>query len=166
MIPNGLGVAVIRVNTETNEICYQLVAKRIEPATMAHIHVGSWRSGRRPVVQGLNAPTDGTSKGCVVNATVADALAENPSDYYVNVHNATVPGDAAAASRSPDSAESQAMLERSRARDRHSPTVPSRYSRRMSMCPRWRAVSSSRWRWAKRSVNGLPRPAPPARRGA
>ena len=47
-----------------------------------------------PVVQRLNPPADGTSKGCVVNAMLADALVENPSNYYVNVHNTPFPGGA------------------------------------------------------------------------
>ena len=91
--PDGRGVAVIRVNTATDEICYHLVAQRIEPATMAHIHVGD-AGDPGPIVQGLNPPTDRTSKGCVVNVLVADDLVENPSDYYVNVHNFPFPGGA------------------------------------------------------------------------
>ncbi len=91
--PDGRGVAVVKVNTDTGEICYQLVAKKIAPAAAAHIHVGE-AGDFGPVVQGLIPPTEGKSDACVTNAMLADALVENPSNYYVNVHNAPFPNGA------------------------------------------------------------------------
>ena len=46
------------------------------------------------MVQGLVAPTDGSSSGCVVNEALADAIVADPSNYYVNVHNASFPAGA------------------------------------------------------------------------
>ena len=54
---------------------------------MAHIHVGQ-EGVPGPVVQPLEEPADGTSMGCEVDPMLADALVDNPSNYYVNVHNA------------------------------------------------------------------------------
>ena len=59
----------------------------------AHIHIGA-EGIAGPVVQGLTAPTDGHSSGCVVNDALADALAADPGNYYVNVHNAEYPAGA------------------------------------------------------------------------
>jgi len=91
--PDGRGTAVIRVDSETGEICYRLRVQRIEPATMAHIHIGG-PTDPGPVVQGLAAPTDRSSSGCVVNEALADAIVANPSNYYINVHNAPFPAGA------------------------------------------------------------------------
>lgn len=91
--PDGRGVAVIKVDTEAGTICYRLTAKRIDPATMAHIHVGE-RGTAGPVVQGLLPPTDGRSSSCVENAALAEELLQNPDEYYVNVHNDPYPGGA------------------------------------------------------------------------
>ena len=88
--PDGRGTAVIRVDSRTGAICYRLRVHRIEPATMAHIHLGG-PTVAGPVVQGLAAPTDGSSSGCVVNGALADAIVAHPSNYYVNVHNAPFP---------------------------------------------------------------------------
>jgi CHRD domain len=91
--PNGRGSAVIRVDSATGAICYRLRVHRIEPASMAHIHIGG-TTDPGPVVQDLAAPTDGSSSGCVVNAALADAIVAHPSNYYVNVHNAPFPAGA------------------------------------------------------------------------
>lgn len=91
--PNGSGVAHVTVDRTTGAICYELTVRNIDPATAAHIHKAS-RDAAGPVVQGLEPPTDGTSSGCVTNPAVASALAEDPSDYYVNVHNPAYPAGA------------------------------------------------------------------------
>jgi CHRD domain len=91
--PDGSGVAIVRWNTDDGTICYKILVRQIEPATAAHIHVGA-EDVAGPVVQGLTAPTDGHSSGCVVNAPLADALAADPGNYYVNVHNAEYPAGA------------------------------------------------------------------------
>lgn len=90
---NGSGLARIVVDPAAGSICYTLTVRNIAPATAAHIHVGAHdQSGG--VVQGLAPPTDGSSSGCVTNQAVAEAVAANPSGYYVNVHNADFPGGA------------------------------------------------------------------------
>jgi hypothetical protein len=41
------------------------------------------------------APTSGASKGCLtVDAALVREIMKTPSDYYVNVHNATYPSGA------------------------------------------------------------------------
>ncbi|MET0715811.1 MAG: CHRD domain-containing protein, partial [Mycetocola sp.] len=82
-----------RWNTDDGTICYKIIVRQIESATAAHIHIGA-EGIAGPVVQGLTAPTDGQSSGCVVNDALADALAADPGNYYVNVHNAEYPAGA------------------------------------------------------------------------
>jgi hypothetical protein len=92
--PDGSGTASIRINTRSNQLCYTLRVRGIEPATAAHIHEAPAGSAG-PVVVELKAPTGGSSSGCVKmdNAELHEILA-NPEDYYVNVHNDPYPGGA------------------------------------------------------------------------
>lgn len=91
--PDGLGFAFVRWNADNGLICYNVFVRGIDPATAAHIHVGDENTAG-PVVQPLEAPTDGYSAGCAVNGELAAALDANPDDYYVNVHNAEYPAGA------------------------------------------------------------------------
>ncbi len=88
---DGSGTARLRVNPGTRVICYDLAVTGIEPATAAHVHVGS-RDVAGPIVLALAAPTSGSSSDCTkVDRDLARDIASNPDDYYVNVHNAENP---------------------------------------------------------------------------
>jgi opacity protein-like surface antigen len=91
--PDGRGFAFVRWDADEGTICYNVFVRRIAPATAAHIHVGD-EDTAGPVVQALEAPTDGYSAGCVDNDALATALDANPDNYYVNVHNADFPAGA------------------------------------------------------------------------
>ena len=92
--PDGRGKAKITIYDETNTICYKLHVKDIAPATAAHIHFGA-AGTVGPVVVPLEAPTDGTAKGCVeVSETLIQNILAHPELYYVNVHNAPYPAGA------------------------------------------------------------------------
>ncbi len=91
--PDGVGYAAVVAVPEAGLICYGLVVFGIDPATAAHIHEAP-PGEPGPVRQGLEAPTDGSSGGCVSNPGLAQALVEAPEDYYVNVHNDPFPGGA------------------------------------------------------------------------
>lgn len=100
--PNGRGEAyVFGIDGDATTLCYVLTVDKIEPATAAHIHEGA-RGENGPVVASLAAPADGNAADCLTegeagkfptNEKVADILAD-PSNYYVNVHNAEYPGGA------------------------------------------------------------------------
>lgn len=92
--PDGTGTATVRVNPGKGQLCYSIRVSGIAPATMAHIHEAPAGSAG-PVVQGLQAPTGGSSNGCVsIGRELALEIIREPSDYYVNVHNAEFPGGA------------------------------------------------------------------------
>ena len=92
--PDGSGEFFATFNPGLREVCYQLTAADIAPATAAHIHVAPVGSPG-PVVIPLAAPTSGFSSGCISadRDLILDIL-RDPSKYYVNVHNATFPAGA------------------------------------------------------------------------
>jgi CHRD domain len=88
--PDGSGSATVIV-IPPDTICYVLTAEGIEPATAAHIHEGD-PGEAGPVVQGLEPPTSGSSRGCTeADPALVSDLQENPDEYYVNVHNEEYP---------------------------------------------------------------------------
>jgi hypothetical protein len=92
--PDGSGSFEMTLNLGQGTLTYELNVSGIEPATMAHIHVGGAGVAGGVVVP-LQAPTDGSSSGTLmVSKELARAMLKNPEGYYVNVHNADYPGGA------------------------------------------------------------------------
>ncbi|MGW3351636.1 CHRD domain-containing protein [Nonomuraea rubra] len=102
---NGSGVFAYEVSR--GRLCYVITARKIRPATMAHIHRG--RKGvAGPIVVTLKAPAKGFARGCVKavrhqNARNAAttltfrelrAIVRWPHLYYANVHNKRFPAGA------------------------------------------------------------------------
>ncbi len=83
---DGAGTAKITINPGKSQVCWELTASAIAPATMAHIHVGDAETAGGVVVT-LTPPSDGSSTGCAEDEDAAAILA-NPGGYYVNIHNA------------------------------------------------------------------------------
>ena len=93
--PHGTGTAALQVDLAKGQVCYDLKVGNIATPTMAHIHKGApGQAG--PVVVPLKAPGDtGVSSGCAkADDKVLSDIVQNPSAYYVNVHNAQFPGGA------------------------------------------------------------------------
>jgi hypothetical protein len=86
---------VIRLNKGKGEVCYELTVSGIAPAIAAHIHVGP-PGIAGPVLVPLAPPSSGSVSACAtgVDAELIKAIAKNPGDYYVNVHNADFPAGA------------------------------------------------------------------------
>lgn len=92
--PSATGMATVRVNSDTNQVCYELTVHDLDDAMAAHIHAGEAGANGAPVVT-LETPSGGGSTGCVdvSPATIGEILG-NPSGYYVNVHNPEFRGGA------------------------------------------------------------------------
>jgi hypothetical protein len=95
--PSGWGLFSLTLNQGQQEVCFELLVEDIHlPATAAHIHVGPSGSPG-PVVIGLAAPdANGDASGCVedVDPDLIKAIRQDPSAYYVNVHNSDFPAGA------------------------------------------------------------------------
>lgn len=68
-----------------------------EPATAAHVHVGpAGVPGGVVIPLSVVNATSGSTTACIenVNAGLLKAIIQNPSGYYVNVHNALRPAGA------------------------------------------------------------------------
>jgi CHRD domain len=94
------GRAIVRIDEDTGEITYRVVARRL-PGTIAgspgaHIHVGA-AGEMGPVVQALELT--GRDRGLVASGTatnpaLAEAILADPANYYVNVHTTACPAGA------------------------------------------------------------------------
>lgn len=93
--PKGSGKATLHVDTPGDQVCYELQVKGVATVTMAHIHQAPPGESGPPLAD-LKAPgPDGKSSGCVpAGPVLLKGLTDNPSAYYVNVHNAQYPGGA------------------------------------------------------------------------
>lgn len=92
--PDGTGNAAVTLVAAENQICYTLWVSNVDAPTAAHIHVAP-AGEPGPVVVPLNTPTDGSAYGCAdVPPDILNAIAGNPSNYYVNVHNEAYPDGA------------------------------------------------------------------------
>jgi CHRD domain len=94
--PNGSGTAAVKVRD--TEICFDLKWSGFE-AIMAHIHKGPAGTNGDVVVPFFTSesPLDTNSKsGCVTaKESLVKAIADNPGNYYVNVHSPEFPKGAA-----------------------------------------------------------------------
>lgn len=92
---DGRGDTNVTMNKEAGKLCVSMHVSHIEPATAAHIHKGP-KGVAGPVVVPLPTPdSNGYAEGCVdVDETLLKEIKHNPSEYYVNVHNAQYPNGA------------------------------------------------------------------------
>ena len=93
--PDGKGTATITFNPGQGQVCYELTVSGIDAANAAHIHVGPAGKAGGVAVPLETPNAEGTSKACAtVDREVLKQIMENPSGYYVNVHNAKFPNGA------------------------------------------------------------------------
>ena len=64
--PDGNGTVEVRVDPRNGEICWNLYARAIEPATAAHIHRGAAGVAGPPVMTLTTPDANGRSEGCQI----------------------------------------------------------------------------------------------------
>jgi hypothetical protein len=89
--PDASGTAQLWINPGQGSVCWSISVSNVDPIAAAHIHLAPAGSPG-PIVVPLNPYTGGCAS---VDRELAIAILENPSAYYVNVHNAAYPGGAA-----------------------------------------------------------------------
>ena len=89
--PDGSGTVQLLFHPDKSEVCYDMTVAKIDEASAAHIHEGAvGKDG--PVKVTLDPPKTGAAKGCkTADAALIKTIMSNPTDYYVNVHNAAFP---------------------------------------------------------------------------
>lgn len=88
--PDGMGMAELVINSVTNTISWNIsIADILTPLSGAHIH-NAPAGVNGGVVVNFNASLMGSG---VMDPDLADVVA-NPSNYYVNLHNADYPAGA------------------------------------------------------------------------
>lgn len=91
--PNASGSTLFTADSRRGRLCYIIRVEGLQPpATLAHIHVGDAGTAG-PVVVPLVAPNaQGISVGCTnADPALVQAIIDNPSHYYTNVHNSVFP---------------------------------------------------------------------------
>jgi len=89
--PKGSGTVQVTLNPDKGEVCYELSVVNMREATAAHIHQGE-KGGEGPVAVPIEAPKTGAAKGCTkADGVLIEAIMQDPTDYYVNVHTAAFP---------------------------------------------------------------------------
>ncbi|MGQ0659886.1 CHRD domain-containing protein [Sphingosinicella sp.] len=93
--PDGNGTVEVRVDPRTGEVCWNLYARQIDPATAAHIHRGAAGVTGPPVLTLTTPDAAGRSQGCqLAELGLAREIGMRGYDFYVNVHTAAQPAGA------------------------------------------------------------------------
>jgi hypothetical protein len=104
--PDGLGTARIRINPGQQTVCYTVSWANLDaPVWGGHIHVGDASTAGGvvvtlfggPILPNTDYPGTFTVSDCTTSTASSAQLADiidNPSGYYVNLHNDVYPGGA------------------------------------------------------------------------
>jgi hypothetical protein len=93
--PVATGTATVRLRNGQGQVCYQLAAENLPPASAAHIHQGPAGSAGNVVIPLTTPGANGKSSGCAAAArTLVKTILAKPAGFYVNVHTAEFPAGA------------------------------------------------------------------------
>ena len=84
---------MVDIDSDTNEVCYQITHSGIDDPAAAHIHQAA-SDANGGVVVDFDVATNGLA-GCVTgDAAIVTEILANPGIFYVNVHNEAFPAGA------------------------------------------------------------------------
>ena len=90
--PDGNGTVELRVSPGGGQVCWNLYARAIDPATAAHIHRGTAGAAGPPVVTFTTPDANGRSQGCAtVDRELVREMSMAAQNFYVNVHTPSHP---------------------------------------------------------------------------
>ena len=97
--PDGTGTGSITVNIGQDRVCWDFTVSNIDPPTRGHIHKAPAGANGDIVVDFFNAApgTVGPLSGCTTTPLGEELLKDiiqNPSAYYLNLHNPAFPAGA------------------------------------------------------------------------
>src|SRR5436305_5600987 len=94
--PNATGTSQITLDSRTGRVCYTVHVSHFSGRlTAGHIHRGT-ADVAGPVVIPFRTPVGGFTAGCTTaDRALVQAIIDNPSAYYTNVHSTLFPGGAA-----------------------------------------------------------------------
>jgi len=93
--PVATGTATVRLRAGQGQVCYQIAAENLPPASAAHIHQGPAGAPGNVVIPLETPDASGKSSGCAAAArALVKAILGNPAGFYVNVHTAEFPAGA------------------------------------------------------------------------
>ncbi|HEX2053635.1 MAG TPA: CHRD domain-containing protein [Actinomycetota bacterium] len=93
---DGTGTATVEINSDENQVCYNIELAGVENVTMAHIHTGE-EGEAGPVLVNLEyGGDDSGGEGCVdgIDESTLEEISEEPGNFYVNVHSERYPDGA------------------------------------------------------------------------
>ena len=95
---DGSGTAEVDINSDQNEICYEITLEGVEGANAAHIHSGDeGESGDVVVDLSYEGDDEGTGEEkCIddIEESVLEEISEEPEGHYLNVHTEELPDGA------------------------------------------------------------------------
>lgn len=102
---DGSGTATVVLDPDAGTACWTFSVENIEPVAASHIHEGAAGTDGGVAVALDVDGFDGSSEGCndAAEADALQAIIDNPSGYYVNVHTETYPSGAIRGQLAPDS---------------------------------------------------------------
>jgi len=94
---DGFGTATI-LFVSNRRICYAVLVENIATPTLMHIHMAPPGVNGNPVITLVppNTGDPGKVSGCIggLDAALVRDIRNNPTGYYINVHNGDFPGGA------------------------------------------------------------------------
>jgi len=95
----GTGNATVTINSDRNEICYDISLEGVSNVIASHIHAAPEGESGDPVVDLQYEGDDEGAEGCVdgVDEGILEDITEEPERHYLNVHSEEYPDGAARA---------------------------------------------------------------------